>query len=580
MSVQTVGRFEEKIMRFRRPFLALIFCLATGWQGAAKAQDMPAQQEVSAQQQFVKETVYDFAALTATPLNPRVLKSTEADGIVTEEVMFHSEMDGEKSVDIFAFFAYPKGAKGLPAFVWNQAGLGRAGTYFTNLGAKRGYAVLCIDMPLPGYRSTGGYPISMDFPNDMEPRANPLYHGAVALLKAVSYLESRPEVDKERIGMAGSSWGGFYTTMMAGIDPRIKAASAMFGTGNLQLGHAWWDGNGNSAARDAAFREKWRTTLDPGYRLPQSKAAIGWFTGTNDHFYWMPAVMKSYEMAPNAKHLMLMPNWDHGLPPVGDEQVFAWLDIHLQGKPEFLKAEPLTVEKIGNTLSARWSYSGSRKFEKGHLILSYGGPANWEGRAWTTLPADTKGRNFRVKLPNTAIPYYISGTVVDSDGYISSTPIVLVEPGKLGVTALTDKPNFDGATVWGDFEADGIAYLKGNGLARPFPTVVTEAQAGKQAVTLNKGRNSLSGLYFAAGLPHRLTVYMKADKETKIEATLGGTFDGKPLSEKKEFTVGTQWAPQTIDIVAPNPLAGTLSLVLTVPEGVTVSVDSLTFRPQ
>src|SRR4028118_347367 len=114
----------------------------------------------AAEQEAFKETVFDVKALTATPLNPKVLKSTEKDGIITEEVQFHSEMDGEKSVDIFAFFSYPKGATKLPAFIWNQAGHGQASPYFPELGAKRGYAALCIDLPLAGYRSTGGYSIS------------------------------------------------------------------------------------------------------------------------------------------------------------------------------------------------------------------------------------------------------------------------------------------------------------------------------------------------------------------------------------------------------------------------------------
>jgi hypothetical protein len=35
--------------------------------------------------------VFDFKALTSTPLNARVLKRSEEDGIVTEEVMFHSK---------------------------------------------------------------------------------------------------------------------------------------------------------------------------------------------------------------------------------------------------------------------------------------------------------------------------------------------------------------------------------------------------------------------------------------------------------------------------------------------------------
>src|SRR5262249_15966508 len=148
----------------------------------------------------------DVKALTATPLNPRTLKRTEKGGIVTEEVRFHSETDGGKDVDIFGIFSYPKGGKKLPAFVWNQGGLAQAGDYWPEVGARRGYAVLCIDFPMPGYRSTGGYPIVSGLEVGDDPRKAPIYHGAVALLKAVSYLESRPEVDKDRIGMAGSSW--------------------------------------------------------------------------------------------------------------------------------------------------------------------------------------------------------------------------------------------------------------------------------------------------------------------------------------------------------------------------------------
>src|SRR5579871_6223760 len=67
-----------------------------------------------------EDPVFDVAALIATPLNARTLKRTERDNVITEEVMFHSEMDGEKAVDIFAFFSYPQGAKGLPSYIWNQ----------------------------------------------------------------------------------------------------------------------------------------------------------------------------------------------------------------------------------------------------------------------------------------------------------------------------------------------------------------------------------------------------------------------------------------------------------------------------
>ncbi len=105
--------------------------------------------------------VFDWQKLASTPLNARVLKETIAGGIVTREVMFHSEMDGRKSVDIFALFSFPVGAKKMPAFVWIEGGLAQAKPFRTVFGAKRGYATLAIDFPLPGYRSTGGYPINM-----------------------------------------------------------------------------------------------------------------------------------------------------------------------------------------------------------------------------------------------------------------------------------------------------------------------------------------------------------------------------------------------------------------------------------
>jgi dienelactone hydrolase len=43
-------------------------------------------------------------------------------------------------------------------------------------------------------------------------------------MRAVDYLQSRPEVDPNRIACAGLSMGGWRTVFLAGLDPRIKAA--------------------------------------------------------------------------------------------------------------------------------------------------------------------------------------------------------------------------------------------------------------------------------------------------------------------------------------------------------------------
>ncbi|HTI50953.1 MAG TPA: hypothetical protein VL475_08380 [Planctomycetaceae bacterium] len=325
-----------------------------------------------------KDPIFDVPALIATPLNPRTLKTDENGGIVTEEVRFHSERDGEKDVDIFAFFSYPKGARRLPAYIWNPGGLGQASPAFTEAGARRGYATLCIDFPQIGYRSTGNYPINIGLVLGDDPRQAPIAHGAVALLKAVSYLESRAEVDKNRIGMAGSSWGGFFTTLMTGIDPRLKVSSCLYGSGNLQLGNAWWDGDSRNGLVPPvpSERERWRTTLDPAWRLPTKKTPIAWITGTNDAFYLLPGVMKTYEMTGGPRHLTLVPNWHHALPQkLHDELVIAWLDEHLQGKPRFPRVAPLTVKPEQDRLVARWDFQGDAV--SADVIVSFGETGNW-----------------------------------------------------------------------------------------------------------------------------------------------------------------------------------------------------------
>jgi len=52
-------------------------------------------------------------------------------------------------------------------------------------------------------------------------------------IRALDYLCSRPEVDKERIGMTGRSGGGAYTWTVAALDERVKVAAPVAGITDL-----------------------------------------------------------------------------------------------------------------------------------------------------------------------------------------------------------------------------------------------------------------------------------------------------------------------------------------------------------
>lgn len=523
-----------------------------------------------------QETVFDVPALISTPLKARMLKRTDKGDIITEEVRFHSEMDGDKDVDIFAYFSYPKGARKLPAFIWNPGGLSQASTYWTEPGAKRGYAVLCIDFPNTGYRSTGNYSINTGLHLGDDPRKAPIYHGAVALLKAVSYLETRPEVDKDRIGMGGSSWGGFFTTLMAGVDPRLKAATCLYGTGNLHLGNAWWDGTVRRVEGfpTPAERERWRKTLDPGWRLQHRKIPIAWFTATNDGFYFLPAVMKSYEMAAGPKHLTLLPNWDHALPvKLNDEQVYAWLDVHLQGKPPFIKPAPVEVKKEGGRLTAEWTFTGNGVMSA-DLIASYGDAGNWRGRYWHTIPAEISGKTCRATLPAGTLPCYVSGAVNDAHGYRYSTPLLRVDFAALGVRASSPMPDYDGCGEWGSFEDSHIAFLTRHdrsGQARFIPRRGSDAKEGKYSAILPPGRTVLPPILSTALVPHRFRCFLKADQPVEASVQIAG--------QQKRFQVGADWTQIDLDYTPPSEIMGQVAATITIPEKATVRADAVSFHP-
>jgi dienelactone hydrolase len=543
------------------PLLAVL-CLITSAPGAEK----------------VPETVFDVPAILKTPLNPKMLKKTEKDGIVTEEVMFHSEMDGKKSVDIFGYFSYPKGAKNLPAFIWNQGGLSKAGPYFTEFGAKRGYAGLCIDFPMPGYRSTGDYPIVSGLELTKDLKQAPIYHGAVALLKAVSFLEQCSEVDKNRIGMCGSSWGGFYTTLMVGVDPRLKVGSAMFGCGGLQLGNSWWATQPEGKpSPDSAYLERWRQTLDPAWRLPNRTTPIAWFTGTNDNFYWMPGLMQSYDRAGGPKLLALLPNWDHGLDAPLDEEVFTWLDVYLKGAQPLLSVTPLHVEKKGKDLVAKWTFSGKRPVKRAEVLLSFGDSGNWRARYWISVPAQIDGQTCQAVLPPCKSIAFVSGTVLDNESFRSSTPLVRIDPAALGLATSANIPDYNTCSEWGSFEPAHVEFLDRH--AYSHPPIAKVGRKGTQGAELPAGATPLGPILLNSGIAHRLSCYLKADKPTDVTVSLTGLPAGHAGAVEQKMSVGTEWTEIHRDLAATGNLFASLRLVINVPKGAKVLLDDMEVHP-
>ncbi len=53
-------------------------------------------------------------------------------------------------------------------------------------------------------------------------------------IRALDYLQARPEVDREKLGVTGRSGGGAYSWWIATLDERIKAAVPVAGVTDLE----------------------------------------------------------------------------------------------------------------------------------------------------------------------------------------------------------------------------------------------------------------------------------------------------------------------------------------------------------
>jgi dienelactone hydrolase len=521
------------------------------------------------------DPVFDLGAILALPMEAKVLASSEKEGIMTEEVLYRSEMDGPKPVDTFAYLSFPKDRRPMPAVIWAMPGLAPANTWWPQFFARRGYAALCVEYPMKGYRGTGQYAIAMDMEGD--PRQSGLYHAAVAFLRGVSYLQARPEVDRQRIGIAGSSWGGFFTTLLVGIDPRLKVGASFFGSGNLAMGNNWWGAAGQSA-KDEAFLQRWQATLDPATRLSHRKTPIGWFTGTNDVFFWMPSVMKTHALAAGPKHLALLPNWNHALSEALDNEVFAWIDMHLQGAPPLVAVGEVSLREQDGRVMAVWPFAGPRKVEAAELMLSYGDDGNWPSRCWKEVPAEIHGGECVAALPKSPLVYYVGGTVIDADGFRSSTPLLRIDPARHGLLDPRAPMDYDGAVMWGRFEDEQMVFLRRCSLSCPERS--RDAKAGSYSAVISGGVNIRLPLLFTAAVPHRLTCALKAAGPVEVKLLLEGRFDGKPLKQEKVVRPGTSWTDVAMDVALPPAFRSDLSFSVTAPKDVRVLLDAVHFVPE
>ena len=89
---------------------------------------------------------------------------------------------------------------------------------------------ISMDYPYKGKKKFKG----LDIFGSIHKIRSAIFNSVSGIMLILDYLHNRDDIDKEKIFVAGISFGGFSATAAAGIDKRIKAANIVYCGGDIR----------------------------------------------------------------------------------------------------------------------------------------------------------------------------------------------------------------------------------------------------------------------------------------------------------------------------------------------------------
>ncbi|MEX2580488.1 MAG: acetylxylan esterase [Verrucomicrobiales bacterium] len=157
-------------------------------------------------------------------------------------------------------------------------------------------------------------------------------------MRALDYLETRPDVDPERMGVTGLSGGGVVSWCLGAADERVKAVAPVCQTGSIEDVVADRSTDGHC---DCAFWINYYRWCWPDLGALIAPRALMIAAGSED-LLWRPTGYR--DVAHRIRHqyaaLDVPENFElvedltpHGYTPKLRQAIFTWFNTHLKGDP-------------------------------------------------------------------------------------------------------------------------------------------------------------------------------------------------------------------------------------------------------
>jgi dienelactone hydrolase len=355
------------------------------------------------------------------PLDAKVVREWEQDGITFRCVTFHIGTFKGKPARMAGFFGFPKDAKELPGLLHLHGGGQRAFLHEVKFYAKRGYACLSINWGgremegakfgdpntdwgavdptqknVPGYFNLKAGEKYLD-PFE-SPRNNNWYLLTLGARRGLTFLEQQPEVDEDRLGVYGHSMGGNLTVYVAGTDNRVKVAAPSVGGSGFRT-YPWPLLPEYEPRTPNGDLSLFRATLGFQSYASRIKAPTLWLGATNDFHGIMDDTYLTGKLIPHNKvRYAFTPHMNHRFTPEFAVARPLWIDQHLKDGfkiPATPKSKLLLTADKSPILEV--TPDASMTVEKVHILYSV--DPDPQARFWRTAEVERKGSRWIALLP-------------------------------------------------------------------------------------------------------------------------------------------------------------------------------------
>jgi dienelactone hydrolase len=349
-------------------------------------------------------------------------------------ILYKSMPYKNKETEVFAYYGVPKGEiprGGWPAVVCVHGGGGTAFNQWVKKWNEQGYAAISMDLE-------GHYPVkdtingklqyvSVENPSTSRagifedfnlPIKNQWYYNAVAhIVLANSLLRSFPEVNANKIGITGISWGGNLTSTVMGVDDRFKFAIPVYGCGFLPDS----DSLQGNAIKLGEHTEVVYNNYDGSAYFSNVVVPTFWLNGTNDRHFALLSTQKSSQAVKGPVTLRyqkeMIHSHKHGWNP---KEIYAFANSVLKnGKPLPVLEKP-TIKR--NKIFVE--FKSVKEIEQATLFYTKD-TGVWNKRKWMEAPATLKNKKIVANIPEEVSTIYIA--VTDVEGLMVTSEFVEVK---------------------------------------------------------------------------------------------------------------------------------------------------------